>query len=312
MNLIITGGLGHIGSYVIRKINRFLPVENILIIDSLVTQRYSSLFDLPKGVSYKYLQADIRTISSEEIASHGEYHYLIHLGATTDAAGNADKKDELFSNNLPGTLNAIKICKALSIPLIFPSSTSVYGSQESLVDEECKALLPQSPYAECKLAEEAEVISARSLGLNSVILRLGTIHGISPGMRFHTAVNKFCFQAVNNLPFTVWKTAMHQMRPYLSLSDACAAIAHVIKIDLFNGEVYNIVTANHSVSEIIEEIESSMESKCEIEYVDSKIMNQLSYAVSNKKISSTGFSTSGSLKTDIFETVQLLSGLRNV
>ena len=45
-------------------------------------------------------------------------------------------------------------CKKKKAKLIHISSTSVYGSQELYVDEECKELKPQSPYAEVKIKEE--------------------------------------------------------------------------------------------------------------------------------------------------------------
>ena len=45
-----------------------------------------------------------------------------------------------------------------------------------------------------------------------IILRFGTIYGVSSGMRFHTAVNKFCYQAAFNKPLTVWKTALNQKK----------------------------------------------------------------------------------------------------
>ena len=61
-----------------------------------------------------------------------------------------------------------------------------------------------------------------------IILRFGTIFGISPGMRFHTAVNKFCFQASIGEPLTVWRTAYDQMRPYLYLNDAMKAFRLII------------------------------------------------------------------------------------
>ena len=54
-------------------------------------------------------------------------------------------------------------------------------------------------------------------GLKGVSCRFGTIFGASPGMRFHTAVNKFCWQAVMGQPITVWSTAYDQKRPYLEV-----------------------------------------------------------------------------------------------
>ena len=62
-----------------------------------------------------------------------------------------------------------------------------------------------------------------------ISLRFGTIVGPSSGMRFHTAVNKFCMQAYINVPLHVWKTALKQFRPYLSLKDAFKTLNFIIK-----------------------------------------------------------------------------------
>ena len=66
-------------------------------------------------------------------------------------------------------------------------------------------------------------------GLRFITCRFGTIFGTSIGMRFHTAVNKFCWQAVIGQPITVWRTALHQYRPYLDLKDAVKAIVYYQK-----------------------------------------------------------------------------------
>ena len=131
-------------------------------------------------------------------------------------------------------------------------------------------------------------------------------------MRFHTAVNKFCFQTANGNPITVWKTALHQKRPYLSLLDANRAFAHIIKKEIYSGELFNVLTKNHTVKEIIEAIESATNEECKVDYVESKIMNQLSYEVSSKKIEATGLDFQGSLQNDVSATIKLLSGIRNV
>jgi nucleoside-diphosphate-sugar epimerase len=145
-----------------------------------------------------------------------------------------------------------------------------------------------------------------------VILRFGTIHGASRGMRFHTAVNKFILQVKLGIPITVWRTALDQKRPYLSLDDCVSAIDHVIREDLFDGEIYNIVTKNWTVREIITNIERVSGFKPAIELVDSQIMNQLSYEVSSRKFENTGFHFKGNLVDDIHDSFKLLSGISNV
>lgn len=309
MRLMITGGLGHIGSRLLRSLKDDLAIEEILVVDSLMTQRISSLFDLPKVPRIRFYEKDVRTLNNVFVTQVGKIDYVIHLAALTDASGTLDKRDFLFKNNLESTKSIIRLCVENNIPLIFPSTTSVYGSQSELVDETCTELQPQSPYAECKLEEEREVREASKVGLKAVILRFGTVHGVSQGMRFHTAVNKFCFQVASGASISVWRTALNQKRPYLGLTDASKAIAHVITNSLFNGEIYNVLTHNHTVAEIISVIQTSTTKKCSIDFVESKIMNQLSYEVSNKKFISTGFEFQGNLIADVRETMTLLDGI---
>ena len=49
MKILITGGLGHIGSYLLENINKIKNINKIYVIDSLSTNRFSSLFNLPKS-----------------------------------------------------------------------------------------------------------------------------------------------------------------------------------------------------------------------------------------------------------------------
>ena len=142
-------------------------------------------------------------------------------------------------------------------------------------------------------------------GLKYVICRFGTIFGISIGMRFHTAVNKFCWQAVRNKPLTVWKTAMDQKRPYLGLNDAVRVIKYIISNDIFDGEIYNVVSSNNTVRDIIDVIREYIpESK--VDLVETEIMNQLSYEVLSDKIKKHGYYTNDSIVDGIVETISLL------
>ena len=141
-------------------------------------------------------------------------------------------------------------------------------------------------------------------GLQAMILRFGTIFGVSRGMRFHTAVNKFCWQASFNEPITVWESAYNLKRPYLDLIDANAAILFLINKEMFDGSVFNIVTGNYTVKEVVQQIRNLKD--LEIKFVDSKIINQLSYEVSTKKIENLGFSFKGDLTRGIKDTLDLL------
>jgi len=302
----VTGALGHIGSRLIREIPRVLPEAEIDMIDSMLTQRYPSLFNLPQEGRYRFIEGDVLKYDLDRLFDGAGV--VVHLAAITDATGSFVIRERVEKENYGATERVAYACLKTSASLISFSSTSVYGTQKDVVDEDCPEsdLRPQSPYAETKLREEKLVRRlASEQGLRATLFRFGTIFGISPGMRFHTAVNKFCWQAVLGQPITVWRTAYHQKRPYLDLGDAVRAILFVIQKGIFEGDIYNVLTLNATVSDIVTAIRKNI-SELKIEFVDAEIMNQLSFHVSSDKFRRLGFETSGDLETGIGETIHLL------
>lgn len=306
MKIIVAGALGHIGSYVIRHLSDQFPGVEIVMIDNMMTQRFPSLFNLPPSCKFSFLEGDVTKMDMRSLLSDSDI--VIHLAAITDAAGSFDRAEELEANNYFATQRVANACVSAGAKLITLSSTSVYGTQNLVVSEDCSSeeLKPQSPYAFTKLKEEAVVTElCIQKGLKAVICRFGTIFGTSPGMRFHTAVNKFCWQAIMGQPITVWRTAYDQKRPYLDLRDASAAFSHIIHNDIFDGRIYNVLTINATVRQIVETIREFVPG-LDIQFVDNKIMNQLSYEVSCDRFKNTGFYFQGDLRRGIGETIQLL------
>ena len=311
MKIIVTGAIGHIGSYIIRDLGVFFPDANIVMIDNMMTQRFPSLFNLPQSVNYHFIEGDVSQMNLGPLFNGTDV--VIHLAAITDAAGSIDRAEEVEANNFQSTFKVSKACLEANASLIALSSTSVYGTQNDQVDENCSEseLQPQSPYAHTKLREE-ELVRDLTInkGLRAIHCRLGTIFGASPGMRFHTAVNKFCWQALMNKPITVWSSAFDQKRPYLDLHDASRAIEFIIKNNLFDGQIYNILTTNATVREVVDTIKEFVP-RLEVEFVDNQIMNQLSYEVLSKRFESKGFVFSGNMTRGIKETIDLLKNSNN-
>jgi UDP-glucose 4-epimerase len=306
MKIVVTGALGHIGSALIRQLPFAFPDAGIVMIDNMMTQRYASLFDLPPVGRYQFIESDVRKIDLPSIFDGADA--VVHLAAITDAAGTFDRAAELEANNFDATAKVAAACRKTGARLIHLSSTSVYGTQNAIVAEDCTSdeLKPQSPYAQTKLKEEDLIQSlSKHDGLRGIVFRFGTIFGASVGMRYHTAVNKFCWQAVMRQPLSVWKSAYDQKRPYLDLADAISAIAFAIKHDLFDGRVYNVLTLNATVRDIVDCIRKFVPD-LELSFVNSPIMNQLSYEVSCRRFIDRGYIFSGNLQRGIGETVALL------
>jgi nucleoside-diphosphate-sugar epimerase len=266
---------------------------------------------LSKKNNIKFYEYSILDKNIEKLFN--DIDVVVHLAAITDAANSFNKKTIIKKVNFDGTKKIIEYCSKHNCKLIFPSTTSVYGTQNKQVDENCtiEELKPQSPYAEYKLKSELYLKKFSNMNkLNYVILRFGTIFGFSKGMRFHTAVNKFCFQASLNQPLTIWETAMNQKRPYLGVQDAVKCINFIINKDIFDNQIYNIVSDNCTVSEIINIIKS-YKKNIKINLVKTRIMNQLSYKVLSKKILKKGFKSKSNINLGIKETINLLQGVNN-
>ena len=306
--LVITGALGHIGSRFIRSL-QLGDFDQVVLLDNLLTQRYSSLFDLPAGMPFQFVEQDVTSADLDPLFKGADA--VVHLAAITNAEASVKIAPEVERVNFGGTDRVAEACIRQGCPMIFLSTTSVYGSQSEVVDENCalSELKPQSPYAESKLRAENRLKElGKTNGLRFVICRFGTIFGWSIGMRFHTAINKFCLQAVTRQPVTVWKTALNQKRPYLELSDGVRALQHLIEKKQFDGEIYNVLSLNATVGEILEALRVHRPS-LDVQFVDSAIMNQLSYQVDNSKFEKLGFDFKGRLDEGISGTLQHLRGL---
>ena len=302
---MITGALGHIGSKLIRYLPKHLNADLILV-DNFESQRFCSLYNLPARKNFQFYNEDINKFDFKKIKK--KIDIIIHLAALTDATKSLKNKKKYLQNNLGITKKILQLCKLKKSKLIYISSTSIYGSQNKIVDESCNKdeLKPQSPYAISKFKEEKLIkLFNNNYGVRSVILRFGTIFGVSEGMRFHTAVNKFCFQASIGEPLTVWKTALNQKRPYLDLIDGVRSILFCINKDLFDGEIYNVLTHNLTVKKIVNEIKKTYPRQ-KVIFVNSPIMNQLSYEVLADKLKKKNFHYVGNISKSIKKTLDLI------
>ena len=309
MNILITGGLGHIGSYILENIQKIKEVNKIYIIDNLSTQRFCSLFRMPKNNKKKFFYNE--NLSSKNILDKFvKVDVVINLASITDAEGSVKIRNKIFKNNLGIFNNVVNYCIKKKSKLIHISSTSVYGEQKGMVDETCKELKPKSPYAEIKLLEE-NILKKNSKKLKYITYRFGTIAGISKGMRFHTAVNRFSLEASLNNPLPIWKKMMYKPKPYLSLKDAFKVIKFTIEKDFFHNDVFNILSENLTLHQIIKFFKQNKK-QIKIKYHNSKLINQFAYTISDKKFSSQAFRLKSKIKNDIKDTLKLLGNFNEM
>ncbi|HJL70285.1 MAG TPA: NAD-dependent epimerase/dehydratase family protein, partial [Anaerolineales bacterium] len=107
MHVLVTGGLGHIGSELIRRLAKNPAVRAVTILDNLLTQRYVSLFNLPAEADYTFIEGDVLEPDDVARAMRG-VDSVVHLAAITNAEGSFDISEQVQSVNYDGTRNVVQ------------------------------------------------------------------------------------------------------------------------------------------------------------------------------------------------------------
>ena len=309
MKVLITGACGHIGSFLSENIHKIKGVSRGILVDNLKSNRFNSLYNFEKKNNLSFFLRDLNNLNA--LNDFHNVDVIIHCASMTNAEKSFGKEKEMYRNNLNCLKTTMKYCINRNTKLIHLSSTSVYGKQTDLVDENCERrfLKPQSPYAKIKLIEE-KLLKKNSNKLRYNTFRFGTIAGVSRGIRFHTAVNNFCLNAAIGEKIKIYKTALHQYRPYLSIRDSFKVFKFCLEKDFFENDIFNALSGNFTVNQILNKIKK-IKKKINVVYVNSPIMNKLSYHVDDQKIKNKGLILKSNIDVDIKDTLLLFKYLKN-
>jgi len=170
MKVLITGACGHIGSFLAENIHKIKNISKTILVDNLKSNRFNSLYNFEKKNNLSFFLRDLNNLNA--LNDFHNVDAIIHCASMTNAEKSFGKEKEMYKNNLNCLKTTMKYCINRNTKLIHLSSTSVYGKQTDLVDENCERrfLKPQSPYAKIKLIEEKLLKNiALFLGLLSAI-----------------------------------------------------------------------------------------------------------------------------------------------
>lgn len=178
MNILITGGLGFIGSHTAAWLAE-QKYENIILFDNLSNVKKSPLkslqylFPLTNFIS---IEGDIRNISDlNNLFSSYKFDVVIHMAALKSVNESLAEPLKYYDNNITGTINLLKVMKEYNCNnFIFSSSCTVYGEQPSPISEKSSTGINiPSPYGQTKYIVEKILMdySKTNPNLNFIILR---------------------------------------------------------------------------------------------------------------------------------------------
>ena len=107
-NILITGSLGHIGSYLIHNKDFVKCFNQIYLIDNLSAERYVSLFNLPKYGNFSFFNIDLPNHFVKMIVKKSDI--VLHLAATTNAEASVNLKGKQKKKNFLSTIEVANLC----------------------------------------------------------------------------------------------------------------------------------------------------------------------------------------------------------
>lgn len=255
--VLVTGGAGYIGSFVV---NMLLDRGyEVIVLDKLIYGR-KGLDSFLGRENVKFIQGDVTDSLTVERAIRGA-NYVVALAAIVGDQACAVNEKLTWNINY----NSVKLLVDLSIlngidRFVFTSSCSVYGCNEHIryLTEESQ-LSPVSVYAQTRIKSE-EYLQTKVDLLSYVVLRLSTVFGLSPRMRFDTVVNVMAAKAAASKSIDI--CGGDQWRPFVHVRDVAKAIILAMEAEdrLVRGEVFNVgsTDSNYKIAEVadmnIEEI----------------------------------------------------------
>ena len=264
MKIIITGGAGFIGKYLV---NYLLDKGNtITIFDNFSNSEEKSLeYYIKSGV--KIVNGDIRKFD-EILKETEDQDVLIHLAAKISVSQSILNPSETFDVNVDGTKNVLEACKKNYVKkIIIASSAAVYGEGSSGMKLiESAKTNPISPYGKSKLKMEQEI--EKNNKIDCVILRFFNIFGIGQTPEYAGVITKFIEMILSNKPLEIFGDGM-QTRDFVSINDVVESIYDAIK----NGKngTYNIASGKAiTINELAEFMISLSKKDLEIHHISEK------------------------------------------
>jgi len=235
-NVLVIGGAGYIGSALLPKLlerGYFVRLLDLFLYGVESIEPYA---DHPR---LEIVKADFRQIDKVVECMKG-MDAVVHLGAIVGDPACALDENLTIDVNLIATRTIAEIAKGSGVSrFVFASTCSVYGASDEILDER-SALNPISLYARSKIASERVLHSLASQEFAPIILRFGTIYGLSGRIRFDLVVNLLTAKAVVDGKITI--VGNDQWRPFVHVEDAASAIMKVLEapLALVRNQVFNV------------------------------------------------------------------------
>ena len=291
-NIIVTGGLGFIGSNLIE----LLLKKNYYVIN-IDKVTYSSNFynvkEFNKNKKYKFIKSDINNKKIEQIFYKYKPIGIFNLAAETHVDRSIDSPKNFIDSNIIGVYNILEAFKKFSktkikTRLIHISTDEVYGDILFGRSDENYPYKPSSPYAASKAASDHLVSSyVRTYNIPAIVTNCSNNYG--PKQHPEKLIPKLIYNILINKPLPIYGKGTNS-REWIYVKDHCEALIKILEKGKI-GNFYNIGSnKNQTNLEICNKLiniankNKRLGKNVKIEFVKDRPGHDIRYALNSSKL----------------------------
>ena len=240
MNVLVTGGAGFIGRWVVKKL--LDDGHHVWVLDDLSNGREENLSAFRTHKNFAaFIKGDIKDNGLLAQVFSNNFSVCYHLGASINVQDSIDDPKTTFDNDTIGTFNILEQCKQHQVKMVFMSTCMVYDQASTpLGIKETDPIKPASPYAASKIAAENLVLSYYyAYDLPAVVIRPFNTYG--PFQKTGGEGGVVAIFIKNNLegiPLQIYGDGK-QTRDLLYVEDCARFVVTSGYEDTVNGEIVN-------------------------------------------------------------------------
>lgn len=279
-NILVTGGAGYIGIHLVQML--LDDDYNVTILDNFTFGK-SSINHIINHPKLTVIEGDVTNIK-DLVKAVKNNRYVIALAAIVGDPASSIDAEETLNLNYESSKILTEICNFYEVEkLVFASTCSVYGASTSGYLTEDSPLNPVSLYARTRIYSENYILDNSKI-TSPTILRLSTVFGFSPRMRYDLVVNTLLIRALKDKKFSVF--GGDQWRPFVHCYDVARAFKLAIESDrkATHKQIFNVGSddMNFTINQIGDKVSAKFP-HAEYNIVDEDV-DKRNYKVSFDKI----------------------------
>ena len=289
--IIVTGGLGFIGSNLIKILLK--KKFEILNVDKVsYASNFYNVKDFRNNKNYHFKKCDLgNKIKLNKIINLFKPDAIFNLAAETHVDRSIDGPQNFIDSNIVGVFNLLEVFKKFYLKnkkskLIHISTDEVYGDIKKGRTTETFAYKPSSPYAASKASSDHLVYSYfKTYKLPVIITNCCNNYG--PRQHPEKLIPKLIYNLIHNLDLPIYGNGSHS-REWIFVEDHCEALVQILKKGK-TGNFYNIGSnlniKNINISKILLKIANSLfKTSSKIIFLEDRPGHDSRYALNSKKI----------------------------